>query len=73
MKAMESSLQKEVEALLDEHFPAGMMPSRVDAAVIRGDARIVTESVPPLQIHLQSDQPDQPQAVCLDGYKQYRP
>lgn len=56
MAPLELTLQQEVEALLEEYFPAGHVPGRVDAAVKRGDARIVTESVPPPQIHLQSDQ-----------------
>lgn len=48
---MESStLEQEVNEILNEHFPAGLPTSRVVVALKRGDAKVVTEeSDPPHQ------------------------
>jgi hypothetical protein len=45
------TLEREVEEILDKHFPAGLPPSRVTAALLRGDAKVVTEEERPPDHH----------------------
>jgi hypothetical protein len=39
------TLQQEIETILDEHFPTGLPPSRVEEAIKRGYCRVVDACV----------------------------
>lgn len=42
------SLEDEVQAILESHFPAGQFPEVVDQAIANGDCQLITEEPTPI-------------------------